>query len=206
MRSLLRAAGSQTLFFKQDIKYHKRGIVSAPLPNFPYSGLAGRSALFAYCVKTTFPCTAQTSEFLHFVPFQEERHRDSWDSALLAKRPGFGATQKLRVALETDTEQQQPAEIKVTNPGCSCQKILAGEGSGKRWRMQKSPGKGLSSPFSHPLPWRLIQESLRKELCPEETLVAPQGVHSSADPLSSCCVLLACTEPRISLADPNLWE
>lgn len=170
------------------------------MPNLPYSGLAGRSSLFAYCVKTTFPCRTQSLEFLHFAPFQEERNRDSWDSALLAKRPGFGATQKVRVALETDTEQQKPAEIKVTNPGCGCQKILAGEGSDKGWRMQKSLGKGLSSPFSHPLPWRFVQESLRKELCPKETHVVPQGWHSpstaAADPLSSCCVLLACTEPR----------
>lgn len=121
--------------------------------------------LFAHCVKATFPSTASTGiPSLCALPGGKEQGFLGL-SALLAKRPGFGATRKVRVALETDTEQQQPAKIKVTNPGCSCQKILAGEGSSKGWRMQKSLGKGVSSPFSHSLPWRRIQESLGKELC-----------------------------------------
>lgn len=44
--------------FKQDTKYLKCGIVSAPLPNLPYSGLAVRSSSFAYGVKAAFPSTA----------------------------------------------------------------------------------------------------------------------------------------------------
>lgn len=38
----------------------------------------------------------------------------------------------------------------------------------------------MSSPFSHSLPWRLVQESLGKELCPTETPVLPQCMPSTA--------------------------
>lgn len=78
-----------------------------PVPHLPFSALAVRSSLFAICVKATFPSTAEAGiPSLCALPRGKELR--FWGSALLARRAGLGATQKSRVALETDTEQQQP--------------------------------------------------------------------------------------------------